>query len=71
MKVEEIKGLDKPAEYKKTSEEEIQNEYNYLLAKQMTNQLLDAELINAEEYKEIMARNVKFFRPFFSRISAC
>ena len=70
MQVSKVMGTDVPVENAKVSEEELQNEYNYLLAEQMTKQLQNAGLITAEEYDEIMNRNVLSFRPLFSRIGA-
>ena len=70
MQVSKVMGTDVPVENAKVSEEELQNEYSYLLAEQMTKQLRNAGLITAEEYAEIMSRNVKSFRPLFSRIGA-
>ena len=68
MQVSKVMGTDVPVENAKVSEEELQDEYNYLLAEQMTKQLQNAGLITAEEYDEIMSRNVLSFRPLFSRI---
>lgn len=56
-------------EIEKPSNDELQNEYNYILAEQLTGKLLKVGLITAEEYEQIMARNRKSFKPFFSKIT--
>ena len=48
--------------------EEMQNEYNYILAEQMTRKLLDRGLISADEFDKIMAKNRRSFSPFISKI---
>lgn len=48
--------------------EEMQNEYNYILAEQMTRKLLDKGLISEEEFDKIMAKNRRSFSPFISKI---
>lgn len=47
---------------------EMQNEYNYILAEQMTRKLLDKELISVDEFNKIMAKNRRSFSPFISKI---
>ena len=48
--------------------EEMQNEYNYILAEQMTRKLLDRGLISVDEFDKIMAKNRISFSPFISKI---
>lgn len=48
--------------------EEMQNEYNYILAEQMTRKLLDRGLISMDEFDKIMAKNRRSFSPFISKI---
>ena len=48
--------------------EEMQNEYNYILAEQMTRKLLDKGLISEEEFDKIMAKNRRSFSPLISKI---
>jgi len=48
--------------------EEMQNEYNYILAEQMTRKLLDQGLISVDEFDKIMAKNRRSFSPFISKI---
>ena len=48
--------------------EDMQNEYNYILAEQMTRKLLDRGLISVDEFDKIMAKNRRSFSPFISKI---
>ena len=52
----------------KPTNEEMQNEYNYILAEQMTRKLLDRGLISGDEFDKIMAKNRRSFSPFISKI---
>lgn len=49
-------------------EEEMQREYDYIRAEQMTKKLLDKGLITEEEFDKITALNRKSFSPFLSEI---
>ena len=50
------------------TDEEMQNEYNYILAEQMTRKLLEEGLITVGEFDKIMAKNRRSFSPFVSKI---
>ena len=52
----------------KPTDAEMQNEYNYILAEQITRKLLDKELISVDEFNKIMAKNRRSFSPFISKI---
>lgn len=52
----------------KPSEQEMQNEYDYILAEQMTKNLLSQGLITEEEFEKIMDRNRESFSPLLSKI---
>ena len=52
----------------KPTDAEMQNEYNYILAEQMTRKLLDKGLISDEEFDKIMSKNRLSFSPFISKI---
>ena len=52
----------------KPTEGELQNEYNYLLAEQLTHSLMRDNLITREDYDHIMEKNRRSFRPFLSKI---
>lgn len=46
--------------------EEMQREYDYIRAEQMTKKLLDKGLITEEEYDIIMTKNRQVFSPILS-----
>jgi hypothetical protein len=48
--------------------EDMQHDYNYILAGQMTKKLLDAGLITKEEYDMIMAKNRQSFPSLISSL---
>ena len=50
------------------TDEELQREYNYLLAEQFTTNLLRSDLITKKEFEEIMQKNRQSFQPFLSKI---
>lgn len=56
------------AEIPKPTNQEMQNEYDYILAEQMTKSLLSQGLITEDEYGKIMAKNRASFAPFISKI---
>ena len=56
------------AESPMPTDQEMQNEYDYILAEQMTKSLLSQGLITEDEYGKIMARNRDSFSPFISKI---
>ena len=47
---------------------ELQNEYDYLLAENITKKLLEKGLVSVDEFNKIMERNRRTFSPFFARI---
>lgn len=46
--------------------EEMQQEYDYIRAEQMTKKLLDKGLVTEEEYHIIMTKNRQVFSPILS-----
>lgn len=46
--------------------EQLQREYNYILAEQITKKMLNEGLITEDEYKRIMKENRKIFKPFLA-----
>lgn len=52
----------------KPGNDQMQNEYNYILAEQMTRRLLEGGLISADEFNKIMAKNRLTFSPFLAKI---
>lgn len=57
------------SDFPRPSKEEMQREYNYLLAEQLTRNLRMEGLITADEYDKIMAKNRESFSPLVSKIS--
>lgn len=55
-------------ELPKPTNQEMQNEYDYILAEQMTKNLLSKGFITKDEYGRIMARNRDSFSPLISKI---
>ncbi len=55
-------------ELPKPTNQEMQNEYDYILAEQMTKNLLCKGLITEDEYGRIMDRNRDSFSPLILRI---
>lgn len=49
----------------KPSEEEMQNEYNYIFAEQLTKKLLEKGLVSDDEFEKIMVKNRCSFQPVF------
>ena len=45
---------------------ELQNEYNYILAENITKKLLEKGLISVDEFNKIMEKNRRTFSPFFA-----
>lgn len=50
------------------TEEEMQREYDYLLAQQMTETLLENGLISQEEFNKITVKNREIFSPKLAAI---
>ena len=51
-----------------TSTTALQNEYNYVLAQQITKSLLSRGLITEAEFNKITAKNRESFSPLLGRI---
>ena len=47
---------------------ELQNEYNYILAENITKKLLEKGLVSVDEFNKIMEKNRRTFSPFSARI---
>ena len=61
-------GMPGPEDVSKPDDKEMQSEYHYLLAEQMTKNLLAQGLITAEEFDGIMEKNREVFAPFLARL---
>ena len=46
------------------SDAELQNEYNYILAENITKKLLEKGLVSVDEFNKIMENNRRTFSPF-------
>lgn len=55
-------------ELPKPTNQEMQNEYDYILAEQMMKNLLSKGFITEDEYGRIMDRNRDSFSPLISKI---
>ena len=49
-------------------EEQMQNEYNYVFAQQITKRLLEAGLITKDEFNKITSKNRESFSPLLAEI---
>lgn len=68
MQVTQIADGILMADVPKPTDREMQNEYDYFLAEQLTKKLLDKGLISVDEFDKIMAKNRQSFSPFISKI---
>lgn len=69
MNITELKpGMPMAADLPKTTDAELQNEYNYILAENFTQKLLEKGLISVDEFNKIIEKNKAVFSPFFARI---
>ena len=71
MKVTKLEDVDSiKYEAKKPSQASIKNEYDYLVAENLTKKLLEKGLINQREFDRIMNKNRETFSPFLAEIMA-
>ncbi len=68
MQVTQIVDGIMTADVPKPTDQEMQNEYNYFLAEQMTKKLFDKGLISVDEFNKIMVKNRRSFSPLISKI---
>ena len=61
-------GFEVPYEKPRITNEELQREYDFLLAEQLTKKLLDAGMITQDEYERIRKLNIQTFKPFLSKL---
>ena len=54
----------------KSTNDDLQNEYDYLLAESITEKMLERGLISSDEFDRIMRKNREKFSPFIGRIFA-
>lgn len=68
MQITQVPGDMMTAEVPKPTDEEMQNEYNYILAQHLTKRLLDKGMITLDEFNKITAKNRQSFSPLISKI---
>lgn len=69
MNITELKpGMLMDGNLSKTTDEELQNEYNYILAEKFTKKLLEKGLISVDEFDKITKKNQEIFSPLFAQI---
>lgn len=69
MQVTELNGVNIDiSESSKATDKELQSEYNYIFAEELTRKLFDKGFITEEEYEKIMRKNRHTFKPFLSKI---
>lgn len=69
MYITKIKGADgSRVEASRPTDAELQNEYNYILAENLTKKLLEKGQVSVDEFNKIMEKNRRTFSPLFSRI---
>lgn len=65
-KLEDVEAIQYKSE--KITEDELQNEHDYLVAGSLTKKLLEKGLITQDEYDKIMVQNRKTFHPILAEI---
>ena len=68
MQVTQIADGIMTADIPKPTDQEMQNEYNYFLAEQMTKKLLDKGLISVDEFNKIMGKNRRWNRKIIPKL---
>ena len=68
MNVTKLENIDKNVSAKQITTEDLQNEYDYILAERMVQNMLDKNLITMDEFNKITALNRQTFSPFLAEI---
>ncbi|MGF7142369.1 hypothetical protein HNQ56_000787 [Anaerotaenia torta] len=69
MQVTKLESVDSVKfEATKPTEDSVKNEYDYLVAENLTKRLLQKGYINQSEFDKIMAKNREAFSPFLAEI---
>lgn len=69
MNITELKpGMFMDGNLLKTTDEELQNEYNYIFAENFTKKLLKKGLISVDEFDKITKKNQEIFSTLFAQI---
>ena len=67
MNVTEIQGVFHPEQLVERTDDDMRREFYYIAAGQITQKLLDKELITPGEYDKIVAKNREKFSPVIAR----
>ena len=71
MKITEIAGAAVlSSEIPRPTDEQLQREYNYILAEQMARNMLQAGLITEEQLASVMEKCREKYAPVFSRVGS-
>lgn len=69
MQVTKLEAIESVKfEVAKPTEDSLKNEYEYLVAENLTKKLLEKGFINQSEFDKIMAKNRETFSPFLAEI---
>ena len=65
-----LEGLNTKKETKKISQEQLQREYDYILAQKLLKSLLENSLVTEDEFHKITELNRKTFSPSLAELMA-
>ncbi|NCC15972.1 MAG: hypothetical protein EOM28_06430 [Clostridia bacterium] len=65
-----VEGINTKSEAKKISQEQLQREYDYILAQKMLKSMLENRLITEDEFHKITLLNRKTFSPSLAELMA-
>lgn len=65
-----VDGINITNETKKMTQEQLQREYDYILAQKFLKSMLENSLITEDEFHKITALNRKTFSPFLAELMA-
>ena len=63
-----MKNLENKEIRSRIPEEQLQNEYDYIMSEKILNEMLNKGLINQLEFDKITALNRETFSPFLAKI---
>jgi hypothetical protein len=63
-----MKNIENRVIESKISEQQLQNEFSYIMSEKILNEMLDKGLINQLEFDKIIALNRETFSPFLAKI---
>jgi len=65
-----VEGINTKSEAKKLSQEQLQREYDYILAQKLLKSMLENGLITQDEFHKITVINRKTFSPSLAKLMA-